>query len=214
MGRPTFQVPRKRQHQRNAALVQQSIHIDPRGTQHDRLRGIAAGRLKNGIDIFAIVFLASGRIAILLPPDLQSGRGEDAANLLGHLATNTCIDAQRRDLVPVGPKDILLATTEIGVDLTGKQGVLGDVGFARVVFEREQEEPCDADDDAEGGEDGDESKDLCAPERTCAHDCVTRRLVWQALRMWGGRGEVGGLTGESCGHSGAEELVPWGVFFE
>lgn len=141
--------------------------------------------MKNGIHILAIVFLASGRIAILLSPDLQSGCGEDVANLLGHLTTGARIGAQRRDLVPIGPEDILLAAAEIGGNLAGQQGILGDVGFARVVFEREQEEPCDADNDAEGGEDGDEFEDLCAPERTCAHGHVTRRLVRQASRMWG-----------------------------
>lgn len=37
------------------------------------------------------------------------------------------------------------------MDLTREKGVLGDVGLARILVQREEEEPDDADDDAQKG---------------------------------------------------------------
>ena len=53
------------------------------------------------------------------------------------------------DFLSVGAKDIMFAAAEVGVDLAWKDGILGDVGLARVVIQRQGEEPGYADEDAE-----------------------------------------------------------------
>lgn len=54
--------------------------------------------------------------------------------------------------MPVRAEDLLLAPPKVCVHLARKECVLGYVCLPRVVFEREEEEPDDADDDAEEGE--------------------------------------------------------------
>ena len=46
----------------------------------------------------------------------------------------------------------MFTATEVGVDLTGEDGILGHVRVARVFVQREQQQPRNADDDAEGGQ--------------------------------------------------------------
>jgi hypothetical protein len=53
-------------------------------------------------------------------------------------------------LIPT--EHMLVATCEIGMHLSGKKCILGDVGAPRVVVQRQHEEPCDADYDTEEGE--------------------------------------------------------------
>ena len=51
--------------------------------------------------------------------------------------------------MPVSAQDVLVASAEVGVDLARQEGILGDVGAARVTVEGEHEQPHDTDDDAE-----------------------------------------------------------------
>ena len=43
----------------------------------------------------------------------------------------------------------MLATTKVGVDLAGKDGILGDIGAAGIFVEGKQQQPGDANDDAQ-----------------------------------------------------------------
>lgn len=73
---------------------------------------------------------------------------------------------QAPDLLAVCAEDIVLAAGKVRVDLAGQQGVLRDVGAARVVVQRQDEQPGDADDEAQGGEVGrDPEQAGVAPER-------------------------------------------------
>ena len=51
-------------------------------------------------------------------------------------------------LVAIRPQYILLATAKVRVHLAGEQGVFRNVRFAGVFIKRQEEQPCDADDDA------------------------------------------------------------------
>lgn len=68
--------------------------------------------------------------------------------------------------MPEGPEDVAFTATEIGVHLTGKKSVLGDVCSSGVVVQRQKEQPDGADDDAKKGEVGRELEDArIAPQR-------------------------------------------------
>lgn len=64
-----------------------------------------------------------------------------------HILVRICIK-QLGDLVSVCSKDIVLAATKVGADLTRKKGVFGDVCMTGVLIEGQDEEPCYADNDA------------------------------------------------------------------
>ena len=49
----------------------------------------------------------------------------------------------------VGIEDVLLASAEVGMNLTRKKCVLGDICSPRVLVERQQKEPQDTNKDAE-----------------------------------------------------------------
>ena len=59
---------------------------------------------------------------------------------------------QGGNLVAVCPEDVVFAAGEVRMHLTGQQRVLGDVGGARVLSQGEHQQPCDANDDEQGGE--------------------------------------------------------------
>jgi hypothetical protein len=59
----------------------------------------------------------------------------------------------------ISPEYIMLGTGKVSVHLARKQGVLGDVGSARIFFKGKNEEPCDADYNAKGREIGWELED-------------------------------------------------------
>ena len=68
---------------------------------------------------------------------------------MGHNVLDVALAHQRIDLVLVGAEDVLIAAAKVRVYLPGQQGVFRDVGPPRVVVQREQKEPDDADEDAE-----------------------------------------------------------------
>jgi hypothetical protein len=77
--------------------------------------------------------------------------------VLGGVSGNVLVDRLVRqvvDLVSVGAEYIVLAAGEVGVDLARQKGILGNIGAAGVVVEGQDQQPDDADDDAEGGEIG------------------------------------------------------------
>jgi hypothetical protein len=77
--------------------------------------------------------------------------------VLGGVSGNVLVDrlvGQVVDLVSVGAEYIVLTAGEVGVDLARQKGVLGNIGAAGVVVEGQDQQPDDADDDAEGGEIG------------------------------------------------------------
>ena len=51
--------------------------------------------------------------------------------------------------MPVSAEDVLFAATEVRVDLAWQECVLGNVRPSRIAIQGQQEEPGDADDDAE-----------------------------------------------------------------
>jgi hypothetical protein len=59
---------------------------------------------------------------------------------------------QARNLVAICAEHVVLAARKVRVHLAGQERVLGDIGVARVFLQREDEQPCDADEDQEGGE--------------------------------------------------------------
>lgn len=75
-------------------------------------------------------------------------------NVLGYRLVSQAVD-----LVSVGAEDIVFAAGEVRVDLARQEGVLRDIGAARVVVEGQDQQPCYADDDAEGGEVGRDLED-------------------------------------------------------
>jgi hypothetical protein len=54
------------------------------------------------------------------------------------------------DFMSIGPEYIVLGTGEVSVYLARKESVFRYVGSARVFFKRKNEQPCDADYNAEG----------------------------------------------------------------
>lgn len=54
----------------------------------------------------------------------------------------------RVDLLLIRPQYVLVAASEIGVYLTGKKRILGNVGSSGVVVERQEEQPSNTTEDA------------------------------------------------------------------
>ena len=52
----------------------------------------------------------------------------------------------------ISPENVVFAARKVRMHLTRQECILGDIGRARIFLEREDKQPCDADDDEEGGE--------------------------------------------------------------
>ena len=69
-------------------------------------------------------------------------------------------------LLSIGAKDVVLAASKVGVHLAGQQCILRDVCVARVLVQRQDQQPRYANDDAQRGEVGWDFEDAgIAPER-------------------------------------------------
>lgn len=172
----TLKVPNQRQGQRQAVAIQLLLDILPGRNQDDGLGGVAAGSLKNAVEVLARVFLAGRVVCVVLAANLESNARQDVLQLVVYPANSRLAkrppspkDPDDRQatgehalvvvlvhhlvhLVPIRPEDMLFAAAKVGVHLAGQQGVLGYVGSARVVVERKEEQPDDADDDTEEGD--------------------------------------------------------------
>jgi hypothetical protein len=67
------------------------------------------------------------------------------------------------DLLSICTKDIMFAACEVGVHLAWQQCVFRDICVARVLVQRQDQQPCYANDDAQCGEVGWDLEDAGIP---------------------------------------------------
>lgn len=160
----TSEVAGKAQGQRHAVLVQLLIDTLPGGHQYNRLGGVSTRGLEDAVDVLARIVVAGRVVRVVLAADLEADALEDALDLvidpiqsasrtpkpqtLSHVLKVVLVD-QCLDLVAVRAQDVVLAAAKVRVHLARQQRVLRDVRLARVVVERQQQQPDDADGDAE-----------------------------------------------------------------
>ena len=82
--KPTFEVPRQCQGQRNTTLIQFPVHILPCRYQHNSFGSITARRLEYRVDILSTIRVPRSLVLVFLPGSFQSSRGKDFAQLFGN----------------------------------------------------------------------------------------------------------------------------------
>ena len=178
---PALEVAGQREHQRDARGVGLVVAVRPGADEHDGLCGVGTRALEDGVDVLAGDGAVRDVVGVLLGCDLEVVGTEDVGELRGASATYQYAASisigggsillhrllvQRPHLLAIGAEDIVLAAAKVRVHLARQQGVLGHVRLARVVVQRQDQQPGNADDDAQGGQVGRDLEDAgVAPER-------------------------------------------------
>lgn len=163
----TLEITGEGQDERYSALIEHAVSVPPCSYQDHCFCSICPRSLKDGVHVLPLDNLASRTILILLRRYLEANRSENFPKrlhgpvvprsikpiedfssqmedsvLIGRLA------CQRRNLVSVCAEHIVLTAPEIRVHLTRQQRVLGNVGLPRILVQRQDQQPYDANENA------------------------------------------------------------------
>ncbi|OSS46628.1 hypothetical protein B5807_08353 [Epicoccum nigrum] len=207
---PALEVARQREHQRHPRRVGLVAAVRPRADEHDGLGGVGARALQDRVDVLAGDGAVRDVVGVLLRCDLEVVGAEHVGELRGASAkyqpsAPACISTggipllhrplvQRPHLLAICAEDIVLAAAKVRVHLARQQRVLGHIRLARVVVQRQDQQPSNADDDAQGRQVGRDLEDAgVAPERqqrgwpavSLGYVCVTQQAVLQFAAVRG-----------------------------